>query len=76
MREELSKLRAGHAEPKLLEGLTVQLDKAAGSSAPLRDVAHVVSKGRGLAVTVYEAAVSFWLLLIRFGGGADARDRM
>jgi hypothetical protein len=38
----------------------VQLDKASGSSAPLRDVAHVVSKGRGLAVTVYEAAVSFW----------------
>ncbi|KAA8894263.1 ribosome recycling factor-domain-containing protein [Sphaerosporella brunnea] len=56
LRDDLAKLRAGRAEPSLLEGLPVTLDKAAGSSAPLRDVAHVVSKGRGLAVTVYEAA--------------------
>ena len=57
-KDDLSKLRAGRADPALLEGLAVMLDKAAGVSAPLREVAHVVTKGRGLAVTVYETAVS------------------
>ncbi|KAF8543464.1 ribosome recycling factor-domain-containing protein [Trichophaea hybrida] len=55
LKDDLSKLRAGQADPGLLEGLSVVLDKAQGTTAPLKDVAHVVTRGRGLAVTVYEA---------------------
>lgn len=57
LKDDLSKLRAGRADPSILEGLDVVVDKAQGDAVPLRDVAHVVTKGRGLAVTVYEAAV-------------------
>ncbi|KAI5846873.1 ribosome recycling factor-domain-containing protein [Tricharina praecox] len=56
LKDDLSKLRAGRADPSILEGLDVVVDKAQGDAVPLRDVAHVVTKGRGLAVTVYEAA--------------------
>jgi len=57
LKDDLSKLRAGRAEPSILEELRVVVDKAKGDTVPLKDVAHVVTKGRGLAVTVYEAAV-------------------
>jgi ribosome recycling factor len=62
LKDDLSKLRAGQADPGLLEGLSVVVDKAAGTTAPLKDVAHVVTRGRGLAVTVYEATVRILFL--------------
>lgn len=54
--EDLSKLRAGRAEPSILENLDVIVDKADGKKTPLKELAHVVTKGRALAVSVYEAA--------------------
>ena len=57
LKNDLSKLRAGQADPATLEGLSVVVDRASGSSVPIRDVAHVVARGRALAVTAYEAAV-------------------
>ena len=57
LKNDLSKLRSGQADPAMLEGLSVVVDRASGSSVPMRDVAHVVARGRALAVTAYEAAV-------------------
>ncbi|TGZ83385.1 ribosome recycling factor [Ascodesmis nigricans] len=52
--EELQKLKAGRADPSFLENLEVLLDKTTNDKAMVKDIAHVVVKGRGLAVTVYE----------------------
>lgn len=52
--EDLQKLKAGRANPALLENLDVVLEKGDKKKTKLKDLAHVVAKGRGLAVTVYE----------------------
>jgi ribosome recycling factor len=57
LKEDLSKLRTGRADPGILEALEVVVDKSTHTAVLLKDVAHVVTKGRALAVTVYEAAV-------------------
>jgi len=56
LKEDLSKLRTGRADPGILEALEVVVDKSMHTAVLLKDVAHVVTKGRALAVTVYEAA--------------------
>ncbi|KAI5798928.1 ribosome recycling factor domain-containing protein, partial [Geopyxis carbonaria] len=54
LQEDLAKLRAGSTDPSVLGKLDVVIDKAAHTVVQLREVAHVVTKGRALAVTVYE----------------------
>ncbi|KAL7270578.1 ribosome-recycling factor [Rhizina undulata] len=56
LKDELSKLRGGRADPGVFEALEVVLDKGSTEKSLLKDVAHVVPKGRALAITVYEAA--------------------
>lgn len=57
LRDELSKLRAGRADPSIFEILKI---KNFDGTVLLRDIAHVVPKGRALAVTVYETTVRLW----------------
>ncbi|RPA89345.1 ribosome recycling factor [Choiromyces venosus 120613-1] len=57
LKSDIVKLRAGgRNEPGVLEGLQVTLDKSTGATASLRDIAHVLARGRILVVSVYEAA--------------------
>lgn len=59
LKTDITKLRAGgRNDPSTLESIQVVLDKSTGASASLRDIAHVLPKGRSLVVNVYEAAVS------------------
>lgn len=44
-------------DPSQFEGITVIMDKTANETALLKDIAHVVVKGRNLSVGVYEADV-------------------
>ncbi|PWW73340.1 ribosome recycling factor [Tuber magnatum] len=56
LKADIAKLRArGRNEPGILENLQVVLDKSTGASASLRDIAHVLPKGRTLIVNVHEA---------------------
>ncbi|CUS07348.1 unnamed protein product [Tuber aestivum] len=57
LKTDIAKLRAGgRNDPGILENIQVVLDKSNGASASLRDIAHVLPKGRSLVVSVYEAA--------------------
>lgn len=57
LKDDLSKLRTSRTDPSQFEGMTVSLDKATNESSLLRDIAHVVVKGRNISVGVYEATV-------------------
>ncbi|KAG0635626.1 ribosome recycling factor-domain-containing protein [Tuber brumale] len=57
LKTDIAKLRAaGRNDPTTLENVQVVLDKATGASASLRDIAHVLPKGRSFVVSVYDAA--------------------
>ncbi|CCX16318.1 ribosome recycling factor-domain-containing protein [Pyronema domesticum] len=55
LKENLATLKTSEGNPKLLENVKVLIDKNAKTEALLKEVGHVVTKGRALAVTVYEA---------------------
>jgi hypothetical protein len=58
LKDELSKLRvSGKADPGILENLDVVVDKNAHTKMKLKDLAHVVTKGRALVINVYEEGV-------------------
>ncbi|CAZ84566.1 unnamed protein product [Tuber melanosporum] len=57
LRTDIAKLRAGgRNDPATLENIQVVLDRSTGASASLRDIAHVLPKGRSFVVSVYDAA--------------------
>lgn len=57
LKDDLSKLRTSRVDPSLFEGVTVIMDKTTNETVLLKDIAHVVVKGRNLSVGVYEADV-------------------
>lgn len=57
LKDDLSKLRVGRADLSPFEGVIVIMDKTTNETALLKDIAHVVVKGRNLSVGVYEADV-------------------
>lgn len=73
LKENLATLKTSEGNPKLLENVKVLIDKNAKTEALLKEVGHVVTKGRALAVTVYEAEVRFPFSIPSFhfahGGG-------
>lgn len=57
LKDELSKLRTSRVDPALYENIQVVIDRE-GAKVSLRDIAHVVAKGRSVVVGVYEEDVS------------------
>ncbi|KAH0609060.1 uncharacterized protein H6S33_001288 [Morchella sextelata] len=53
LKDELSKLRTSRVDPALYENIQVVVDRE-GAKVSLRDIAHVVAKGRSVVVGVYE----------------------
>ncbi|KAI5847293.1 ribosome recycling factor-domain-containing protein [Morchella snyderi] len=53
LKDDLSKLRTSRVDPALYEGIQVPVDRE-GTKVSLRDIAHVVAKGRSVVVGVYE----------------------
>lgn len=79
LKDDLSKLRTSRVDPSQFEGVTVIMDKDAGGEVLLKEIAHVVVKGRNLSIGVYEAAVcspASYLLTTQKGGGTNCEDRM
>lgn len=76
LKDDLSKLRTSRVDPNQFEGVTVMMDKAANETVLLKDIAHVVVKGRNLSVGVYEAGVCCRASYIRYRGGTDYQGRM
>lgn len=76
LKDDLSKLRTSRVDPNQFEGVTVIMDKVANETVLLKDIAHVVVKGRNLSVGVYEAAVCFPASYLLYRGGTDREGRM